>query len=496
MNKSTRKVRNVLEVSKRNKRLMGFLFIVFFLSGASSAQNIITVKPIEIDEVLTNPGKGFMTFQRFNGDALNEGIRWTEGYPIEYQDFDGDLEMEEHPLTSIAYFRVYWRFLEPEQGLYQWEHFDNALKTARERQQQLLIRVAPYGNKLPETDVPDWFRAMVGDEYKDQSTVKHWQVDHENPLYVEHFGQLISEMGKRYDGHPDLHAVDLSIIGAWGEGEYTHLLSETTMEALVDAYLESFQHTPLIMQLSDRTSNLYGLSKAHVGWRVDCLGDLGFWAKEQNGFNHMYDKYPMNIIEFGMQDAWKKAPVSLEVCGTIKGWKERQGYDIDDVRFIIDESLKWHISSFNNKSSGIPEEWWPEINRWLKKMGYRFVLRKFTYPETVKPNERLSFTSWWDNKGVAPCYNVYPLVLRLKNGQHTRQLQTDADIRNWLPGDNLYNDAVFIPWDTPSGVYDLQIGIVNPLTSEPIIKFAIDGMDPEGWYTLGTITIASQKSDE
>ncbi len=62
------------------------------------------------------PGIGFMTFQRFNGDDLNKGMGWTEGLPIVYQDFDGDLINKNHPQTSIAYFRVYWTFFEPEQG--------------------------------------------------------------------------------------------------------------------------------------------------------------------------------------------------------------------------------------------------------------------------------------------------------------------------------------------------------------------------------------------
>jgi hypothetical protein len=482
---------NLKMMQMQNSLILSFiiLLVVFSLPDPVTAQEVITVKPTEIDDVLNNPGMGFMTFQRFNGDELNEGIGWTEGFPIEYQEFDGDLEMKDHPLTTIAYFRLYWRFLEPEQGQYNWWHFDKALETARERNQQLLIRVAPYGNRLPETDVPDWFRQLVGDDFKNQSIIKHWQVDHENPLYIEHFGRLIREMGKRYDGHPDLHAVDLSIIGAWGEGEYTSLLTEKTMKALLDTYLETFTHTPLIMQLSDRPSNQYGLSKANVGWRVDCLGDLGMWAEEQHGFNHMFDRYPMEIIRFGMQDAWKKAPVSLEVCSTIKGWKEKHGYELEDVRFIIDESLKWHISSFNNKSSGIPEEWWPEINRWLKKMGYRFVLRKFTYPESVNANGRLYFTSWWDNKGVAPCYQNYPLALRLRNEEDVRMLITEADIRAWLPGDNLYDDGVFIPWDMPAGEYDLQIGMIDPLGHRPVIHLAIEGRDKEGWYTLGKVKV-------
>jgi len=36
-------------------------------------------------------------------------------------------------------------------------------------------------------------------------------------------------------------------------------------------------------------------------------------------------------------------------------------------------------SWLNAKSSLVPGEWWPHVNRWLKRMGYRLVLRKFTY---------------------------------------------------------------------------------------------------------------------
>ena len=84
------------------------------------SQETVIVRPKEIDDVLVNPGIGFMTFQRFNGDTLNEGQKWTEGYPIEYQDFDGNLENEDYPMTSLAYFRVYWKFIEPAKGEYRW----------------------------------------------------------------------------------------------------------------------------------------------------------------------------------------------------------------------------------------------------------------------------------------------------------------------------------------------------------------------------------------
>ncbi|HUU28279.1 MAG TPA: DUF4832 domain-containing protein [archaeon] len=451
------------------------------------AQDSVIVRPQEIDELLVNPGIGFNTFQRFNGDTLNPGAGWTEGFPIEYQEFDGDLTNPDHPATSTAYFRVYWKFIEPEMDHYRWDLIDKALKTAAARGQTLLLRIAPWGTG-PERDVPAWFRALIGESRKEDLKHSFWRLDPENPLYVEHYTDMVRALGARYDGHPDLELVDLSIVGNWGEGAGSALLSDQTRRALVDSYIDSFKKTPLVMLLTDEKTNKYGLSRHNVGWRVDCLGDLDFWAKEQGGWRHMYDYYPQGIINFGMRDAWEKAPVSLEICGTLKGWQKR-GYGEKEVEYIFDQALKWHISSFNAKSSGVPKEWWPQVNRWLKKMGYRLVLRKFVYPTRVRPHGKLRFATWWENKGVAPCYRKFPFALRLKSAKRTEVLVTDADITQWLPGDNLYDDAVFLPLDMPEGEYDLEVAILDPRTLKPKVKLAIAGIGTDGWYKMGKITV-------
>jgi hypothetical protein len=382
-------------------------------------------------------------------------------------------------MTSIAYFRVYWKFIEPEMGKYRWDLIDKAMETAKERGQTLMLRIAPYGTGA-DNDVPEWYRVMVREERK--LPVEKWRVDPEDPRYAKYFGNMIRALGERYDGRPDLESVDAAIVGAWGEGAGSELLTQETREALVDAYLDSFKNTPLVMLLTDKKTNSYALSRANVGWRVDCLGDMG-------GFNpnwsHMQDYYPQAIINFGVRDAWEKAPVTLEVCWVMQHWKD-MGWDID---YIIDQSLKWHISSFNAKSSPAPDEWWPQVNRWLKQMGYRLVLRKFTYPSMIAPNGRLSFTSWWENKGVAPCYKKFPLALRLKNDKITEILITDADIRTWLPGDNLYDDVVLAPSNIPVGEYDLEIAILDRISNQPKVKLAISGRQPDGWYYLGKIKV-------
>jgi hypothetical protein len=251
-------------------------------AAAARSQQPIVVRPAEIDDILVNPGIGFMTFQRFNGDQLNEGLKWTEGYPIVYQPFKGSLENPNHPRTSMAYFRVYWKFVEPEQGKYRWDLIDNALRTAHDRKQTLMLRIAPYGT-AKDNDVPDWYRSLVGSE--PAMPVQKWRTNPEDARYSQHFGRFVRAMAARYDGHPALESVDLSIVGAWGEGAGSEDLTENTRKALVDAYIDGFRKTPLVMLLTDEKTNKYALSRRDAGWRVDCLGDMGGFSNPN--WSHM-----------------------------------------------------------------------------------------------------------------------------------------------------------------------------------------------------------------
>jgi hypothetical protein len=205
-------------------------------------------------------------------------------------------------------------------------------------------------------------------------------------------------------------------------------------------------------------------------------------------WSHMNDYYPQTLIRTGLDKAWQHAPATLEACWVMQFWKEHE-WDIDH---IIDESLKWHISSFNAKSSPVPPAWEQNVNRWLKKMGYRFVLRKFTFPSVVEPRSKLEFTSWWENKGVAPCYQHYRLALRLTSPSRSVVLLTDADITNWVPGDHLFDGAISAPADLYPGAYELALALLDPLTSEPKVRLAIAGRAHDGWYPMGKIQVRAQ----
>ena len=68
-------------------------------------------------------------------------------------------------------------------------------------------------------------------------------------------------------------------------------------------------------------------------------------------------------------------------------------------------------------------------------------------------------------------------------------LPSEADIRRWLPGGTVNDRAAFVPADATPDEYDLSIGVLDPATRAPKLKLAIAGVEPDGWYQLGKITV-------
>jgi hypothetical protein len=68
----------------------------------------------------------------------------------------------------------------------------------------------------------------------------------------------------------------------------------------------------------------------------------------------------------------------------------------------MDQALRWHANTINIKSTAIPSEWQNAFDEFQKKIGYRFVLRRIEYPQSVKAGQMMPLSSWWLNTGVSP----------------------------------------------------------------------------------------------
>ena len=100
----------------------------------------------------------------------------------------------------------------------------------------------------------------------------------------------------------------------------------------------------------------------------------------------------------------------------------------------IGYGLATHASYLNNKSAALPEgdNVRAELDRFLKRLGYRIVLR-----DAVVAGNRheLKIQSTWQNVGCAPCYRPYKVAWRLRGPGVDQVLRTDTVVSQWLPGE-------------------------------------------------------------
>lgn len=458
--------------------LVTFLFLACAVNACAQTETTV-LRPKEIDAVLVNPGMGIETFQRFNGDAINPGLGWSEEGPVgKLAPTAGAVDF---PTSTISYCRWFWGTLEPEEGNVHWEILDEALRQAHAHHQTLAIRLMPYDQKHP---LPEWYQKS-GARRANRTTDKDgeiWQPDFADPLYLKYWGAVVAAAGERYDGHPDLDSVDISSVGYWGEGWSPYMPAFEVQKKLIDIWLEAFRRTPLLMNFDEEKALAYGTQQG-AGWRLDCWGDMRGATNDR--WCHMLDFYPQQIVRAGIQDVWERSPVSLETCWVPGGWKEK-GYDLD---YIIAQALRWHVSSVNIKSSAIPPEWKKAFDEFQNKMGYRFILRRLEYPRVVLAGTMQPVHMWWLNSGVAPVYRPYELAMELRSASSSAEVRLPVDVRKWLPGDAVFDGTIYIPESLKPGSYRLCVALLDPRTGQPAIKLAIEGLQSDGWYDLAPIEV-------
>src|SRR5438445_782588 len=172
---------------------------------------------------------------------------------------------------------------------------------------------------------------------------------------------------QRFNGqvpNPYLDSVDISSVGYWGEGWSPYMPAFACQKELIDIWLEAFRRTPLLMNFDEQQALTYSTEHG-AGWRLDCLGDMRTNSDNEYFPAEMLEVYPQQVVRAGIQDVWQRSPVSLETCFTVAGWKEK-GYDLD---YILEQALRWHVSSVNIKSAPIPSEWKSQFESFQKKMG-------------------------------------------------------------------------------------------------------------------------------
>ena len=157
----------------------------------------------------------------------------------------------------------------------------------------------------------------------------------------------------------------------------------------------------------------------------------------------------------------------------------------------------------------------PEIERFLRRLGYRLVLKELKHPSGARPGAKLDLLMKWQNVGSAPCYKPYRLAYRLSNDQgYAKEFVSSITVNRWLPGSiELFTeeffkepkdlppgeiaavtDTITLPGDIPAGVYVLSLAVVEERSSNPVVRLGIKGRAQDGWYPVSEIKLSSEKT--
>lgn len=142
------------------------------------------------------------------------------------------------------------------------------------------------------------------------------------------------------------------------------------------------------------------------------------------------------------------------------------------------------------------EQYRQEVERFLRRLGYRFVLRALRHPRRVAREEPFELALEVENVGVAPSYREDAVAVRLipaglavaEAADAGVVLPTAVSVRAWTPGRHAVQVQVAVPAALAPGWYTLALGIVDA-GHQPRVQLAIAGRAADGWYPLSSLEV-------
>jgi len=385
-----------------------------------------------------------------------------------------------HQPYSMVFLYVPWSRLEPEEGVYRFEQWEReAWGVPEARGRHVVFRVWVDYPGQP-SGMPRW---LVKEGVKMRRYTAYgggWSPDYDDPAFVQAAIRLIEALGKRYNRHPRVAFVQMGLLGHWGEWHTyprTELFaSEATQLTILSAYRRAFPDKHVMARYARGPA-------ARARW----LGfhDDFFPEDTDNGQSW---SFLAGLRRAGLAENWRVAPRGGEmVPGQARRWLGRD-YETT-LRMVEAAHMSW-IGPYCPALEEPPnEEFSRRCAELVRRMGYQFRLTRVRYNSPVRRGGHLRVEVEGVNEGVAPFYYRWPVRLALigAGGEVAREWDTRADVRRWLPG--TFRLVRSWPVDLMPAQYDLALGIVDPWTGRPAVRFANDCRVVDGWCILGTVRV-------
>ncbi len=353
------------------------------------ANSTIAISPQPIDDVLINPGKGWIAY----------------GSP-------GNHPASVLALCSSGYDRFEWSQIEPAEGKFNWKPIDDQIDAWKRAGKQFAFGVMCL-NSSPTAaggyTTPRWvfdagakFTSIdlqsLRDQYSGPSSVRIVP-DFVDPIFKTKQKAFLTALAKRYDGNPNIAFIDIRSYGNWGENHMWPFgipdISADDYRAMIQMHLDLLHHTTLELSAGSHhfDSVLDWAARQGIGIRRD-----GICGNSDGGECARSLGHAPAVFEFFGTYTWLKQ----------KGWWDgHQDQDGNGFRLIdcVENGKPSYIGMSQwDDAKNLLEAEKPLVEKLANRMGYHIALKHAQFPQSLKSGAPADFKFEWKNDGVAPIY--------------------------------------------------------------------------------------------
>jgi hypothetical protein len=413
--------------------------------------------------------------------------------------------LPDFPGLNDIYLRLAWSFLEPQEGVYNWEVIDSIINRWVAWGHTVSFRITCKETEFVYA-TPEWVKKAGAKgkfiEHPDLD-VKAWAPDYDDPIFLEKLESFHKAFAARYDGKPWVEYIDIGSVGEWGEGHTAYSgwddVPIETIKKHIDLFKRCYKHSVLIISDdfigqrdtddgSDYEIYHYCLEKG-IGFRDDSV-NVAWYKYLGFGFSCIRTPELFNKV-------YKSIPVVLE--------SDHYGDVVKDGMWIRGAGLEKAILETHATIIGFhyyPNEWLKdnyELGCHLANLsGYWYFPKFAMMPDTFRTKSNRNYIRLtWENHGVAPAYHQFKLFVKLINkstGKTFIQQLTESDNRMWLPAEIVAEQCTInLDKNLSAGRYDILMGMRDECEfhHDRIVEFAIKKQreTEPGWYKLGEVMV-------
>lgn len=397
------------------------------------------------------------------------------------------LEQGEEPNFTLAFVLLTWRELEPQPGEYAFDAVERAhgMDILRRAGVRFVLRVVcDYPGDEAHLDIPDWLYEETDGVWYDSEYGRGYSPDYTDPAFLEAHGALLEALGTRYGADGAVAWVELGSLGHWGEWHVDEDagIDPFPTQDVTDQYIRQYRAAFPRKEILLRRPYALG-AEAGCGLYNDSFGQADSHRDWLDWIEHGYTSSENGEALAGMPGFWRTAPSGGELASDREVW----AYALEDFESTLALVQDSHTTFLGPHAFGtvtaedLAEDLDPDeaaraaanIETLSREMGYCFALTGTTV-RASRDAPDLQFELTVANRGVAPFYANWPMTLRLvdEDGVTVRTETVDAHVADWLPGSHSFRYTFAGSGSLPPGRYRLLVGLLDPLTGAPGVRFA------------------------